>query len=231
MKNSYVKWIILTVLLAFPAYGLYMLKDVIFNGGHRDAFPTLCIVPEKDSIPDFSFINQNNDTVTNDYYKDKIYIANFMFTTCPSICPKMTYHMEHLQGKLSRYDNVFYLSHTINPDYDTPEVLYDYAKLYESRYGADLSTWNFVTGDKEELYKMAEFYMVHADKSEKEGDGGFIHSPFFILIDNHGRIRSGFDNYGNPLGVYDGTSASSVKDLIVDVGVLVSEIKRNERKN
>mgnify|MGYP006120308629 CR=1 FL=1 len=236
MKKKLVKkWIFLGVLLLIPIYGLWLIKDMIFNGGDKSKFPTLEVVttPEGEVaiIPEFSFVNQDNKIITNETYKGKIYIADFIFTTCPSICKKMTLHMEYLQGKLSRYDNILYLSHTINPEYDTPKILKEYAKRYETELGADLSTWNFVTGDKHEIYEIAKSYLVHASESSNPDDGGFIHQGHFVLVDTEGRIRCGYDSNGNPIGAYDGTDASSVKDLIVDVGVLVSETKRKAREN
>jgi len=235
-KQLVLKWIFLGVLLLIPIYGLWLFKDIIFNGGDKSRLPTLKVVTKPNGaaaiIPEFSFVNQDNEIITNETYKGKIYIADFIFTTCPSICRDMTLHMEYLQGKLSKYDNILYLSHTINPEYDTPEILKEYAKRYEAELGADLSTWNFVTGDKYEIYEIARSYLCAAEESNKEeGHGGFIHSGAFVLIDTEGRIRCGYDSNGNPIGVYDGTSLSSVKDLIVDVGVLVSETKRKAREN
>jgi len=228
-KSLLVKWIVLAILLLLPIYGLYLFKDIIFNGGDKSTFPTLEVVSET-PIPEYSFINQDNEVITNETYKGKIHIVDFIFTTCPTICPQMTFHMEYLQGKLSRYNDILYLSHTINPKYDTPEILKEYAQKYESELGADLSTWNFVTGDKEEIYNIARSYLCIAEESDEEATGGFIHSGFFVLVDTEGKIRSGYDRSGNAIGVYDGTSAASVKDLIVDVGVLVSETKRKERE-
>ena len=229
-KQLVIKWIFLGVLLLLPIYGLYLLKDMIFNGGDKSTFPALKVVSET-PIPEFSFVNQDNEIVSNETYKGKIYIADFIFTTCPSICKEMTFNMEYLQGKLSRYDDILFLSHTINPEYDTPRILKKYAKRYETELGADLSTWNFVTGDKHEIYEIAKSYLVHASESSNPDDGGFIHQGHFVLVDTEGRIRCGYDSNGNPIGAYDGTDASSVKDLIVDVGVLVSETKRKAREN
>lgn len=229
MNRVFVKQIIVGSLIIIPIIFLWSFKEMLFNGGDKNRLPTLAIITEE-PMPEFSFVNQDYDTITNEDYKGKIYIANFMFTTCPTICKDMTFNLAYLQGKLSRYDDILYLSHTINPDYDTPEILREYMQESQ-KIGADLSRWNFVTGDKNQIYNMARSYLCAADVSEEDGTGGFIHSPSFILIDGHGRIRSGFDANGNPIGVYDGTSASSVKDLIVDVGILVSETKRNKKLN
>ena len=223
------KEIIVALLIALPSVFLLGFKETLFKGGDENRLPTLCIVTEA-PIPDFSFTNQDNETITNDYYKEKIYVANFIFTRCPTICKDMTFNMEYLQGKLSRYNEIFYLSHTIDPSHDTPEILKKYATRYQNELGADLSTWNFVTGPKDDIYNIARSYLCAAEESDDENSGGFIHSSSFVLIDGEGRIRSGYDMNGNPIGAYDGTSVSSVKDLIVDVGVLVSETKRKKIK-
>ena len=136
--------------------------------------------------------------------------------------------------ELEKNDNVYFLSHTINPEHDTPEVLKEYADHFGNKYGLDMSRWNFVTGNKDSIYKIAASYLTIAgegEDNENHADFGLVHSGDFILVDNNGIIRSGYDYMGNPIGSYDGTSAQSVKNLIVDVGVLVKEIKRNEQKN
>ena len=116
-------------------------------------------------------------------YKGKIYIANFMFTRCPTISKDMTFNMEYLQGKLSKYDNILYLSHTIDPDYDNPEILKEYAERYQNELGADLSKWNFVTGGKDEIYSIARSYLCAAEESDQEDTGdSFILHLLYLLI-------------------------------------------------
>jgi len=228
MKPKLSKWIILGAIIAIPSFGLWMLKDAIFSGG-ESSLPSLAVISEK-PIPDFSFINQNNEIVTNEYYEGKIYIANFIFTRCPTICMEMSRNVSiKLQRELSRYDNVYFLSHTINPQYDTPEVLREYANRYKNEAGADLSKWNFVTGKKSEIYKIAESYLTYVsdEKEDKNYERmQFAHSEHLVLIDSKGRIRSGFDLNNNVFGAYDGLDAKELKFLVRDVGMLVSEMKR-----
>ena len=135
--------------------------------------------------------------------------------------------------ELEKNDNVYFLSHTINPEHDTPEVLKEYADHFGNKYGLDMSRWNFVTGNKDSIYKIATSYLTIAGEGNDEAhpNFGLVHGGDFILIDHKGRIRSGWDNSGNVIGSYDGTSAQSIKDLIVDVGVLVKELKRKEKDN
>ena len=170
------------------------------------------------SIPDFSFINQSGDTVSQSDYEGNIYLANFVFTTCPTICPVMTYNMRRVQQKLAQYPNFKILSHSVFPEYDTPEVLLEYANKME----ADLSNWNFVTGDRAAIYSIASSYFVNV-MEDSAAEGGFLHSEYFILVDKEGRIRARDDDDGNNIGVYDGTDDYEVGLLIDDIKVLMAE--------
>ena len=172
------------------------------------------------SIPPFSFINQNGDTITDKHYEGKIYVADYFFTTCRSICPQMTTQLLRVQEKFAYTKGmVEILSHTVNPENDSVEVLDDYANMVH----ADTSIWNFVTGDKKELYDIArKGYLLNA----LEGDGGpddFIHSEMFILVDKEKHIR----------GIYDGTNTKEVNELLDDIKVLIAEyyIKDQGDKN
>ena len=231
MKQSVLKkYVILFLCIATPGIVLMLYKDALFGGGRM--LPSLSVPFEETSgllianhgkkIPPFEFINQDNQKVNNDYYQGKIYIANFMFTRCPSICKEMSDNIVlELQKELKEYNNVYYLSHSIDPNYDTPEILKEYAGRYQNEYGVDLSKWNLVTGDKQEIYDIAKSYLTYAsDSGGDENHEGFAHSSALLLIDSEGRIRSG------PIGSYDGTSLDDVKQLIKDVKILVSESRR-----
>ena len=198
-------------------------------------YPTLAII-SKNPIPEFSFINQDGDSITNDSFTGKIYITNFMFTNCKTAsCSRMNLHMIKLQQKLEKYNKkngnmIMFLTHTVDPKNDTPKVL----KAYKERakkvsLGADLSNWHFVTGDKKHIYEIAKSYLCVAEEDKNSKDGGYIHSDFFVLVDNKGRIRSGFDDQGNPRAVYDGSSGSSIKALEKDISkILIPEINRSK---
>jgi len=190
-------------------------------------FIKLEVIGEVDySIDDFSFINQDNETITNDSLTGSIYVANFFFTSCPSICPTMTRNMSYLQDKLSVFPNIRFLSHTVDPDNDTPEKLRSYVSLMQQKnININLSNWDFVTGDKDKLYESAANYFVNASV-DSLAPGGFLHSEYFILIDKQGRVRSGIDKNGNAVGAYDGTNEVQMKDLINDINVLMAEYKR-----
>ncbi len=178
------------------------------------------------SIDDFSFINQDNETITKDSLTGSIYVANFFFTSCPSICPIMTRNMSYLQDKLSVFPNIRFLSHTVDPVNDTPDKLKSYVRLMQQKnININLSNWDFVTGDKDKLYQSAANYFVNASV-DSLAPGGFLHSEYFILIDKQGRVRSGIDKNGNAVGAYDGTNEVQMKDLINDINVLMAEYKR-----
>ena len=170
------------------------------------------------TIPNFEFINQSGDTVSRSDYEGNIYLANFVFTTCPTICPVMTYNMRRIQQKMAMYPGFKIISHSVFPEYDTPEVLMQYAKTME----ADLSNWNFVTGKRQDIYNIAKYYFVSA-MQDSTAEGGFLHSEYFVLVDKEGRIRAREDDNGNNVGVYDGTSDYEVGLLIDDIEVLMAE--------
>ena len=193
---------------------------------YEGSFIKLEVIGEMDySIDDFSFINQDNETITKDSLTGSIYVANFFFTSCPSICPIMTRNMSYLQDKLSVFPNIRFLSHTVDPDNDTPKKLRSYVSLMQQKnININLSNWDFVTGDKDKLYQSAADYFVNASV-DSLAPGGFLHSEYFILIDKQGRVRSGIDKNGNAVGAYDGTNEVQMKDLINDINVLMAEYK------
>ena len=162
------------------------------------------------TIPSFSFVNQNGDIITDKNYDNKIYVADYFFTTCKSICPKMATELLRVQEKFA-YTNgeVQLLSHTVNPENDSVPIL----KAYSEMVHANTKMWNFVTGNKKELYDIARNgYLLNA----LEGEGGpddFIHSELFVLIDKEKHIR----------GIYDGTNIKEVNNLLDDIKVLIAE--------
>ena len=215
------KWLGLISILAFPGIVYFYVTKA-----ENNFMPLATIGNEMHKIPDFSFINHHHDTITSRDYLGSIYVANFFFTTCPTICPVMINKMKYVQDKLSVYPNIKFLSHTVNPKYDTPEILLDYANEMQ----VDLSNWNFVTGNKNDIYKIASYYFVNVSEDEL-APGGFLHSEYFVLVDKEGRVRSGIDINGNPYGAYDGTNDSDIKTIVKDIRVLMAEYKQKENKN
>ena len=199
-----------TAIYVFLTYGKHNFAHLPYVGPQNDS--------TYHSIPDFAFVNQFNDTISQSDYEGNIYLANFVFTTCPTICPVMTYNMRRVQQKMAQYPNFKILSHTVFPEYDTPEVLLEYANKME----ADLSNWNFVTGNREDIYSIANSYFVNV-MEDSTAQGGFLHSEYFVLVDKEGRIRARDDDNGNNIGVYDGTDDYEVGLLIDDIKVLMAE--------
>jgi len=156
---------------------------------------------KKRKVPFFSFLNQDSIVVTDKDYLGKVYVVEFFFTTCPTICPVMTKNLVSLQNTFKNDKDFGVASFTINPRYDTPSVLKSYAKKYDI-VDAD---WHLLTGDKDKIYSLAQegFYIV-ANETE-DAPGGFEHSGMFALVDKNGYIRSRQDEHGNPLIYYRGT--------------------------
>lgn len=168
-------------------------------------------------VPDFSFTNQNQKTITNQSYNEKVYIVEFFFTTCPSICPIMNKNMVKIQDEFFGNPNLGIASFSIDPNTDTPEVLKEYA----NEYNITNPNWNLLTGDKEAIYKLANsgFNLYVGENSEVEG--GFEHSGFFALIDKEGNIRSRLDEHGNPIIYYNGLEDEGVQMLKEDIKLLL----------
>ena len=181
---------------------------------------------EKRKVPNFSFKNQDNQTITNKDYLGKVYVIEFFFTTCPTICPRMNLNLVQIQNTFKDFKNFGVASFTINPDYDTPEIL----KAYAKKYGIINPNWNLLTGNKEDIYNLANagFYIYAAEN--KDVLGGFEHSGNFALIDKNGFIRSRKDEFGNPIIYYKGivSEAEKVDDEGVEeeISALKEDIKK-----
>jgi len=162
-------------------------------------------------IADFSLTNQNGEKITQKNYENKIYIADFFFTTCPTICPIMTDNMTYLQEKLLKNKNILLASFSVTPDIDNVEVLKDYA----IEKGVLSYKWNLLTGDKKMIYDLArKSYLV----AKNDGDGGkydMIHTENFVLVDKEKRIR----------GFYDGTNKEEMEKLLNEVEILKNSYK------
>ena len=172
---------------------------------------TLHYTKKYHKIADFSLVNQNGDTITQDNYKDKIYLADFFFTTCPTICPIMTKNMAEVQEVIKDDPNVMLLSHSVTPDIDSVAQL----KRYAREKGVIDSKWNLVTGDKKQIYELARKSYLAV---KNDGDGGpfdMIHTENFILVDKEKRIR----------GFYDGTDREEIDKLLKDLEILKASYK------
>ncbi len=159
-------------------------------------------------VPQFSFVDQDGQTISNKDYEGKVYVVEFFFTTCPTICPRMNRNLIEIQNTFSEFEDFGVASFTINPDYDTSEVL----KAYAENYGVTNPNWHLMTGDKEVIYELANVgFNIYAGENP-EVEGGFEHSGNFALIDKNGYIRSRKDNFGNPKIFYKGILSESEKE-------------------
>lgn len=169
--------------------------------------------------PKFQLINQDNVKVSNETYKGKVYVLEFFFTTCPSICPKMNMSMLEIEKTFFGNPNFGIVSITIDPAHDTPQVLKEHRKLL----GVKSSTWNFLTGDKEAIMDLSnKGFNLYAGENAKV-NGGFEHSGLFALIDKEGNIRCRKDDFGNPILYYDGLDKKGVRDIQQDIKILLEE--------
>ena len=156
----------------------------------------------------YTFTNQDGTPISQSLFAGTVYVADFFFTSCPTICPLMKSQMLRVYEAFSSEDDLLLLSHSVDPEHDTVEVLHDYAE----RLGISSHRWHMVTGPKKEIYDTAKRYMLAAQE-DKQAPGGFIHSGSFCLIDPQGRIR----------GYYRGTEEEPVDQLITDIRRLLDE--------
>ncbi|MBL0103429.1 MAG: SCO family protein [Bacteroidetes bacterium] len=209
-KHVLFRWVIVAVVVMiamFYGYKILISQPVIDDSlpvyGERNADSSDHV------IGDFKLIDQDGSIVTQDSFYNKVYVADFFFTTCQGICPKMSNQMQRVFEKYKGDRRVMFLSHTVKPSEDSVPVLKEYAL----RHGADSKQWHFVTGDKKEIYELArKSYLV----SVTEGTGGpddFVHTQFFALIDTDKRIR----------GFYDGTDSTEVNKLMKDILNLIAD--------
>lgn len=194
MKKGY-SYIILAILLILP------ILWIVFWGEAKHSAKKLPIYFERQvgengdtiyhTIPYFSFINQDGDSVTPRTFENSVYVANFFFATCKDVCPNMNRNLSMVVSHFKNQDNVKFISHTVHPEHDSVEVLKEYAK----RFKAETPKWNFVTGKKRELYKIAaEGYKVNAAQQMDGEVPNFFHTEKLILVDKQGRVRGVFES-------------------------------------
>ncbi len=168
------------------------------------------------TIQDFQLVDQDSSIVTNETFANQVYVADFFFTSCPTICPKMKAQMLRVYEKFEDNDQVAILSHTIDPTYDTVALLKDYA----DRLGVRSDKWKFVTGDQDYIYDLAEQSYISLADEDGDAPGGFVHSGAFLLVDKDRRIR----------GFYDGTVPEQVDVLLYDIDKLLNEYQAESDK-
>lgn len=185
--------------------------------GHKETSTDLVV--KIGPVPEFSLTNHLEKTISNKDYLGKVYLVEFFFSTCPTICPKMNQNMLKLENHFKDATDFGIVSITINPSYDTSEVLKNHAQ----HLGVTSPNWNFLTGDQDYIYEIANkgFNIYAAENGEAEG--GFEHSGLFALVDKKGNIRSRKDDFGNPIVYYDGLEDAGIEALKQDIQVLLKE--------
>jgi len=173
---------------------------------------TIQYVKKYHTIGDFALINQNGKTITQEDYEGKIYVADFFFTTCPTICPLMTKNMAEIQDHIIEDDEVLLLSHSVTPEIDSVAQL----KKYAEEKGVDDTKWNLVTGDKKQIYELARKSYLAVQTDGNGGPFDMIHTENFILVDKEKRIR----------GFYDGTKEEEMNKLLEDLAILKTSYKK-----
>lgn len=169
--------------------------------------------------PEFNLTNHENKKISNQEYKGKVYVLEFFFTSCPTICPKMNQSMMQIEKTFFGNPNFGIASISIDPNHDTVEVLKQHRKLL----GVQSSDWHFLTGDKKYIMNLSnKGFNLYAGENNK-AKGGFEHSGLFALIDKNGNIRCRRDQYGNPILYYDGLDKKGVRDIQQDIAILLKE--------
>lgn len=202
MKNYSYIGVSLVVLI----FGIWAVPKIIAKLSTPD-------MAEIGKVPEFSFTNQDGKTITNEDYKGKVYVVEFFFTTCPTICPKMNENMVKIQNEFYGNPNFGIASFSIYPEHDTPEVL----KAYADEYGVAIPNWHMLTGEREAIFELANkgFNLYVAENEDI--DGNFEHSGYFALVDQEGVIRSRYDDFGNPIAFYNGLDKNNLEMLRKDI--------------
>jgi len=200
-------------------FGIWAVPKIVGNFAKADMAYILNENKEPTKVPNFSFTNQNGKTITNTDYEGKVYVVEFFFTTCPSICPIMNRNMVRIQNEFYGNPDLGIASFSINPEHDTPQIL----KAYAESYKITNPNWHLLTGDKTEIYTLAnEGFHIYAGES-LDSDEVFEHSGLFALIDKEGNIRSRYDENGNPVIYYDGLEAEGIRMITEDIKLLLKD--------
>lgn len=211
MKKSYIGLAFIVLI-----FGIWVVKEMDMRYFSKST------LAEIGSAPRFELTNQTGENITDQYYKGKVYVLEFFFSTCPTICPKMNQNMLQLQDEFGNNEDFGIVSITINPENDTPQVL----KYHAEHLGVKMKNWNFLTGDKKYIYDLAnKGFNIYAAENNK-AMGGFEHSGLFALIDKEGNIRCRKDEFGNPILYYDGIEESGnngINAIKEDIKILLEE--------
>lgn len=225
MKNKSYIWVSLIILI----FGIIVVPNIVERVKNNDVVKgdrLNTVDTHKESglekigpAPKFILTNQDNKQVSNATFNGKVYVLEFFFSTCPTICPKMNANLKTIQDEFLGNNNFGIASITINPATDTAEVL----KKHAEELGVKSTNWHFLTGDQKYIYEIAnKGFNMYAGENAK-ANGGFEHSGMFALIDKNGNIRCREDEFGNPILYYDGLEEKGIKALKEDIKLLLEE--------
>ncbi|WP_294818425.1 SCO family protein [uncultured Flavobacterium sp.] len=207
-KNTYSYIGISFIVLIF---GIWVVNELGVKFGKSD-------LVEIGPVPKFELTDQDGKKITDKDYLGKVYVVEFFFSTCPTICPVMNKNMLTLQDEYYGNPEFGVASITINPEYDTPKVLKEHA----GKLGVKHYNWHFLTGSRDYIFNLAKEFKLYAGVNP-EAAGGFEHSGMFALVDKEGNIRSRKDSYGNPILYYDGLEQPGVQAIKEDIKKLLEE--------
>ncbi len=237
MKNKYTYvWVSLVILvfgiIFIPRIVERLKNDTVVENDRisiKDNSGDLAFVMlngKKRMVPSFEFINQDSLLISNKDYEGKVFVVEFFFTSCPSICPIMSKNLVTIQDEFAQADNFGIASFSITPDYDTPRVLKEYAEAY----GITDLDWHLMTGEKEKIFKLANSGFNIFAAEMPDAPGGFEHSGLFALVDKNGYLRSRVDDFGNPIVYYRGAiteeQGENSHGEIEQISVLKMDIKK-----
>lgn len=209
-KNSYI-----AVTFVILVFGIYAIPKIIARFSEKELL-------KFEKVPEFEFTSQDNELVSNANFNNKVYVVEFFFTSCPTICPRMNENMVKIQNEFYGNPDFGIASVSIDPERDSPEVL----KAYAKDKGATLKNWFFLTGDKEDVYSFSnDGFKLYAGEN-KDVEGGFEHSGLFALIDKDGYIRSRTVVNGeieNPIKFYNGLDDKEIQWLKEDINLLLKK--------
>ncbi|WKW47201.1 SCO family protein [Myroides sp. JBRI-B21084] len=220
-KNYSYIWISLIVLI----FGIYFVPKIVnrFKDASVVESDRLNVANRNDLLevgkaPSFSFTNQNNEIISNKNYEGKVYLVEFFFSTCPTICPIMNENMVKIQNEFQKEERFGIVSITIDPETDTPENLKQHAKFL----GATMKNWNFLTGKQDDIFALSKKFNLYVGENS-DAPGGFEHSGLFALVDKNGMIRARDIALNSDFPYYDGTNAEGLKMLKEDIQQLIKE--------
>lgn len=223
MASPVAKKLILAALLLLPV-SMYLGSLLISGAVNFRTLDDLGPGPSSadHALRDFHLIQSTGQPWTADSLDGKIAVVSFFFSSCPTVCPAMNFHLKQAHDRMFAFKDVVFVSYSIDPDTDTPEVLEEYKRRFEV---GGSKKWHFITGDRATIYPLAQAYYLAAAQ-DSAAEGGYTHSQSAVIVDWNGRIRSRRDDHDQVVGAYDVSQPVQVDELVEDLRVLVKEYRQ-----